>query len=248
MTAPTDLELMMYFDGELPEPRRSEVRAFVESGAGREKAQNKLAGLGLVSDIVRSEAKAREPADDRASRAIADGVMAVIARERAAEKRVEKQPEEKKPPVAAPKLRGIDPPGKSTAAAAANDNGKVIFALAAAAAAAAAALFIWGRTPVAEAPPSATATQAEVQPGGDPDPRGPDGDLQRDASSTARAEATTAPTNEPSKDAQQASNDEDAPRSVEVAAVNFGSRSGAIYYVSGDDKPTSTTVVWVRDE
>ncbi len=246
MTAPTDLELMMYFDGELPEPRRSEVRAFIESGRGSDQARNKLAGLGLVSEIMRSEAKGREPSEERASRAIAEGVMAAIARERAAEKRALPVEETPKPAPATTKVRTLEPPVKSTAAA--NDNGKLIFGLAAAAAAAAAALFIWGRTPVTEAPPSAAATQAEVQPGGDPDPREASAEPQRETASTARAEATAAPTAEPSNAAQQASNDEDAPRSVEVAAVNFGSRSGAIYYVSGDDKPTSTTVVWVRDE
>jgi hypothetical protein len=46
---------------------------------------------------------------------------------------------------------------------------------------------------------------------------------------------------------------EDEQPSAEVAAVDFGSRAGAVYYVSGDNtgsngQSMTTTVVWLTDE
>ena len=79
MKAPTDLELMMYFDGELDEPRLSEVRAFVE-GAGP--ARSKLAGLSLGSELLRESALARAASADDLTDAIMAKISAPAAKER----------------------------------------------------------------------------------------------------------------------------------------------------------------------
>src|SRR3954453_20488483 len=68
--APSDLELMQYFDGELEEPRRSVVAAF--AGADL-RARNKLSGMRVTSAIVESHARSLTVADN-----IADLVMAKI--------------------------------------------------------------------------------------------------------------------------------------------------------------------------
>jgi anti-sigma factor RsiW len=124
---PTDLELMLYFDGEL-EPDRV---AAVEAHLARDRAAaSKLGALQITSGVVRAEALAASSP----SASIADAVMASVAAESKA-----------KPGVVVPF------PASPAAARAANRNARGIFGLAAAAVAAAAALLIWGRT---EAPPT----------------------------------------------------------------------------------------------
>ena len=56
-TRPTDLELMAFADGELDEPRRAEVEAFLASSAD---ARGKLAGMGLVGELVRERAASHD--------------------------------------------------------------------------------------------------------------------------------------------------------------------------------------------
>lgn len=245
MKAPTDLELMMYFDGELDEPRLSEVRTFVE-GAGP--ARSKLAGLGLGSELLRESALARAASADD----LTDLIMAKVtgsapaAKERTnvvaigdAKKSKDAAPLHLGgPKLKEPALTEVTGPLKDSASA--NENGRVIFGLAAMAAAAAAALFIWGRTPGGpDTPTKQPAQQAEAP----ADMPAGDSDRLAGAPTSTEAPFQSAPGVDPAGE-----DEEDAPRSVEVAAVDFGSRPGLIYYVSGEDKPTSTTVVWVRDE
>lgn len=149
---PTDLDLMLYADGELEGERLAAVEAYL---AQDEAARSKLLAMGMVSNVVREQAHGgASKADD-----IADLVMAAIAAE--------------------PKK--ADPPTEKQAAPArrkpANDNGRGLWAIAAFAAAAAAALLLWSRgSPTSGAhgvastrpPPtslSAPAPGAEVEPG-----------------------------------------------------------------------------------
>ncbi|NUP06430.1 MAG: hypothetical protein HOW73_10265 [Polyangiaceae bacterium] len=257
---PTDLELMMYFDGELDEPRCSEVRAHVE-GASSGAHVMKLGGLSLLQGVVREHASARSSAQ---ADGLADAIMAKIASEgtaaegsgaegsgaegsggeggeRSAEvvalkvgldeaARSDDRARSQRPAAIGSRLKVGDTP-------AANENGRLILGLAAAAAAAAAALFIWGRSAPDVQPTAMTgapSAPAEIV-AGDPAP-------------TAESDAVASTQAQPQEPLKIASNEEDAPRSVEVAAVDFGSRPGLVYYVSGSDQAMSTTVVWVRDE
>lgn len=153
MSAPTDLELMMYFDGELDEPRASEVRAFVEGSA---RARQKLDGLSLVGVAVEERARARESSFPD----LTDSIMARVSAEAAGRTADAQEPHADRAPEAPPvRPKPLDTPKKlEIAAPAANDNGRLIFGLAAFAAVAAAALFMWGRSP--EPAPSVAAGSA----------------------------------------------------------------------------------------
>lgn len=135
---PSDLELMLFADGELEGERLAEVEAFVARNAD---ARHKLSSLGLVSELVRERAVASaSPADD-----IADMLMAQIAAEAGTNgviHAIAAPPREVAAPAKLAPVAALAP----RAAKPANDNARGIFALAAAAIAAAAALMIWGRT------------------------------------------------------------------------------------------------------
>lgn len=161
MTKPTDVELMMYFDGELDEPRRKEVEAFIAKEAN---ARRKVMGLGLAGSIVRESATSSSVAD-----AIADGVMAAIQADATTKE-------------GSKRISGLPKPAK-----AANDNSKSIFALAAVAVAAAAAVMIWGRTndaPIVNDKPIAAVTSTVApteapQPSAAPQPQNDEADEER---------------------------------------------------------------------
>lgn len=135
---PSDLELMLFADGELEGERLAEVEAFVARNAD---ARHKLSSLGLVSELVRERAVASaSPADD-----IADALMAQIAAETGTNgvvHAIAAPPREVAAPAQLAPVATIAP----RAVKPANDNARGIFALAAVAIAAAAALMIWGRT------------------------------------------------------------------------------------------------------
>jgi negative regulator of sigma E activity len=148
-TKPTDLELMLYADGELDGERLAEVEAFVARDHG---ARAKLAALGLVSTVVREEALAAAGAAD----GIADAVMDLIDAEpaRAAPRAdAPAQPERRAEEGAAPSR----PHPK-----AANDNARSFFMIAAVAVAAAASVMVWSRTPPPN-PPASVARVAEAE-------------------------------------------------------------------------------------
>ncbi|WP_437673270.1 anti-sigma factor family protein [Sorangium sp. So ce131] len=139
---PTDLELMLYVDGELDEDRHRQVEAYVLHDP---RCSAKVAGLVAAADVIRDSALSSSAADG-----IADGVMAKIA---AAQ--VDVAPDVGVAALRSPASPAASPAGAPRLARApANDNARGIFALTALAAAAAAALMIWGRS---EAPPTSSA-------------------------------------------------------------------------------------------
>lgn len=148
-----------------------------------------------------------------------DSVMAAIDREDGAPVQVDRQAETKREGALARELTGP----------ASNDNGRFIFRLAAVAAAAAAALFFWGRSDVDEAARLSTATEVPV--------------ISEGAPSTEVAKMPT----QAIRPEKAAPVDEEAP-GVEVASVDFGTRTGSIYYVSGATNGATTPVVWLSDE
>lgn len=120
---PTDLELMLYADGELEEEKRAAVEAYL---ARDRSARLKMLAMGLTSEVVREQAAA---AADRADD-VADAVMAAVAAEA---KRADAEPAERRAeviPIARP----------------ARDRGRGLWPFAAVALAAAAALLLWGRS------------------------------------------------------------------------------------------------------
>ncbi len=220
MSTPTDLELMMYADGELTEPRASEVARFLEASDSSKEPAQKLRGMTIVGDLV------REHSARMATAHAADDIVASVMKAIAAAAPLASQPK-----TVSLKSASVDTSAIGGAKAPANDNNRFIYGLAGIAAAAAVALGMWGRNPpspqatgrepVVREIPSMVApspTVAMVKPG-TPDGAGPD----------------------PSSEAQ------DEP-SVKVASVDFGAKMGTIYYVPKDTRGATTTVVWLADE
>lgn len=217
---PTDLELMLWADGELDEGRAREVEAYMLRDAS---SRAKIVGLDVVSAAIR----------ERAPSALADGIAdAVMARvEREGANGIGKVDAARKG------ANGVAPgadhasetrrlaPGAAPQRPANDNNARRIFGLAAIAAAAAAGLMIWGRM---DAEPHRTEIQAPH---------------------SAEVAVAPAPSPQPAPEAPAAPSDEGEP-GVEVAAVNFGARMGTIFYIptgSSEHSPT-TTVVWLSDE
>lgn len=244
-TPPTDLELMMFHDGELEEPRRREVEAFLAvSSESALAAEGKLLGLAGVGRVLREDIVTAP----RFQVDLTSAIMAGVERESAKDqeksessvKGAAKTSELGKPkseksgePKVVPLKAGIKPEG-TVDAGAANDNGRFILGLAGVAAAAAAALFFWGRAP--EAGPVATTAATTVE---------------APATNTPKPAVTVAEKAAPLKNPVAAVLEDERPPPVEVASVDFGKRTGAIYYMAGDTKETqgeTTTVVWVADE
>lgn len=214
--APSDIELMQYFDGELEEPRNSVVAAFVRQDR---KAQNKLAGLQITGAILQNEAFGHSAADG-----IADLVMAKISAE--TRSAVAEPPAQAQPSP-------IHLAARAPANAAANDNSRRLFAVfGALAVAAAAVLAIWSRSGDSAVAPSTSQPVAVFT-----------------APSTLSAPKTAQPEIDSASLAADAA-ESDAEHGVEVAAVNFGTHMGSIFYVpSGSiEAKRATTVVWLADD
>ncbi|WP_441291180.1 anti-sigma factor family protein [Sorangium sp. KYC3313] len=219
---PTDLELMLYVDGELDEARHRQVEEHVLHDP---RCRAKVAALVTAADMVRDSALASSAADG-----IADGVMAKLLEGQAGAARGDgggaarplAAPPSGEPPRARARLQG----------APANDNARGIFALTALAVAAAAALMVWGKmgveTPTAELTTSAPSALLAPPP-----------------------EAPSAPLAAPAKEPDAAPSFEgEVEPGVEIAAVDFGARMGTIFYVPQEavaSGPT-TTVVWLSDD
>ncbi len=221
--APSDLELMMYFDGELEEPRKSAVSAFIAADL---RAQNKLVALQITSGVVREYGRSSEPFD------IADVVMKRIATDastKVAASPVEAQRSNVVPISTAKKLSATPPVVRRPA----NDNVRRIFGVAALAVAAAAALAIWGRQ---------TAT---------PGNQGKDVQVAVTAPATSSQPGVAPTSAEPMIESVARLQPEgDSEHGVEVATVNFGAHMGSIFYVpSGSIEANhTTTVVWLADD
>lgn len=221
--AVSDLDLMLYLDGELDNERHEQVRRAIS----RDKVlRGKLDALEVSSAIVRERA-----IDAAANIDFADAVMAKIMAnnvdvsldERDAAPIVGRPLETSQndsPPV---RLDKLAPRAKPS-----NDNARGIFALAAFAVAAAASLMIWGRLApnpsTAPSEPVAMVTTPEIAP------------------ATPPVEMPTAP-------AARADNEGSDELGVEISSVDFGSQVGTIFYVPTDSAASkhTTTVVWLTD-
>lgn len=220
-TRPTDQELMLYADGELGDERLAEVETHL---AGDETAQRKLWGLRVTGDLVREAASELSTADS-----IADAVMMKIGADSKSNgaRSVQGSRSSKQAEVIPIGERRPAALGKVAAKRAANDSSRSIWTLTAVAAAAAAGMMIWGRMagePTIEGPRAQSTTSA-VEPA-----------VPAEAPRPLAAEAPTP--------------DGELEMGVEVAAVDFGARTGTIFYVSGDQGASSptTTVVWLADD
>lgn len=218
---PTDLELMLYVDGELEGERQREVRQAIQRDSV---LRRKVAALSLSSDIVRENATSSAASFD-----IADAIMAKVADDKDASR----DARDAAPGSASVKVAEVKPLlrpglGKATKGGASNDNARGIFALAAIAVAAAAGLMVWGRMDTSA--PRATESAVAM---------------------VTTPEAVPAPAPEPQPAAPSVANAEDGEDvGVEVAAVDFGSRIGTIFYVPTEAATSNhtTTVVWLADD
>jgi anti-sigma factor RsiW len=189
---PSDLDLMLYADGELEAERLAEVEAWLSADAA---ARDKLAGLCTVSRIVREEALEGASGAD----GLADRIMAAIEEK-------QERPPAPPPPVAAP---------------VANDNGRRVLFVVATLVAAAAAALLWVRAPGGGPVANHRASAPEAQ-------------------TVTMGQAHKPPT-------QPVGVEADVEHGVEVAAVDFGSTTGAVLYVPNGPSHT-TTVVWLSDD
>lgn len=219
----SDLDLMLYLDGELSADRHDEVRRALT----RDKVlRSKLSSLEITSSIIRERA-----VDAAANIDLADSVMATILAGDAAvsldERDVapiiessQESPTDEAEPVRLEKLNTRSQPS--------NDNSRSIFAFVALAVAAAAAFMVWGRLAPNASPtaPLAMVTTQEVAPAKPP------------------AELPPQPAIAPEQETV-----EEPEVGVEVAAVDFGSKVGTVFYVETEAATTkhTTTVVWLTD-
>ena len=226
---PTDLELMMYVDGELEGERLREVRQAVSRD---DVLRSKVAALSLSGAIVRENAES-----DFAGIDLSDGIMARIAADKSPTREARDEAPGPTAPALAPEPKEAEVKpllrpglGKVAAKSPSNDNSRGIFALAAIAVAAAAGLMIWGRmdvaTPGPQAPVAAVTTPAE-----------------------APAEPAQAPAEAP-RVAETDTEESDDEVGVAVAAVDFGAKIGTIFYVPTEAATSNhtTTVVWLADD
>lgn len=147
---PTDLELMLYVDGELDEARHRQVEEHVLHDPS---CRAKVLGLLTAGDMIRESALSSSVADG-----IADQVMAKIREEQGesagGESGAAGRLEGAAPPAESPRIR------QSLRKSPANDNARTIVTLTALAVAAAAALMVWGRT---ETEPPSAALPAPIE-------------------------------------------------------------------------------------
>jgi hypothetical protein len=214
-----------------PRPTDEELMLFADGeleGARRDEvadhvaadpiARRKVAALRFAGDLV------CETALEGASPAdgIADAVMAQIARD--AEATPDAKAEARSFGSEASSSSKIAKIGEVTSLEAARvrraeaGRSRRIFALAAVAAAAAAAMLLWGRTTPEH--PVATRVAPEVP--------------------TESAAPLPSETAKPAPAAEQGG--------AEVAAVDFGARTGSIFYVPSDAASKMTAVVWIDDD
>jgi hypothetical protein len=190
---PTDLELMLYADGELAGHRLAAVEAWLAASLP---ARTKLTSLRAATSLVRERALDSTQADG-----IADSVMSLIA----------SQPGES---AVSPKRVLVERRQAHDAS-----RGRGVYLIAAGVLAAAAAVLLWVRPPVTTG-----------------------GNL---VAQHPRAAPETAATSAPAADMLEG----DVEHGVEVAAVDFGTRMGAVFYVpSGTSASSTTTVVWLSDD
>lgn len=209
MKAPTDLEWMMFHDGELEEPRRSELASLVEVETA---PSEKLRGLEVLGVLLRAEPT---PQVD-----LTDVIMGRIAGIESSPKKLARVREE----AVATSQPAINTPDAPVA----NDNGKLLFGLTGLAAAAAVGLFVWGGSEPGPSLPKELVAQVQEAP-------------PPVATVAATGQALIIP-----REVEPVREESGLP-AVEVASVDFGSRSGAVIYMD-EPKGATTTVVWLTDE
>lgn len=219
----SDLDLMLYLDGELSADRHDEVRRALTRD---QVLRKKLSALEVTATIIRERA-----VDAAANIDLADSVMAKILADDAAvslDQRdlapvLDQSQDASTHPAETVRLEKLGARSQPS-----NDNARSIFALVALAIAAAASFMVWGRlapNPSTHAPVAMVTTQ-EVAPAKPP------------------AELPPQPTIAPEPEAV-----EEPEVGVEVAAVDFGSKVGTVFYVPTEAAASThtTTVVWLTD-
>jgi hypothetical protein len=260
MKRPTQLEMMAYLDGEqslLGEDRAREVSEWFASTEGQSYQASRRRSAALLGSLLREQVAA-PPVD------LADDIMAAISREPRVEAPRESRPvpalrvitggrgreeaPEAPPPALAPlhsspseeRIRAIggEPRGEASPAVhgphgpSHRSPRSAALAVLLAAVAVAAALLVWWRSPAA--PTVRYEAGVGLQPSSTP---GAGGGEQADPSASAMlAIATTL-------DDDEIFGDDGS----EIDSVDFGSQSGAIFYVQGKAH-TNSAVIWVDDE
>jgi hypothetical protein len=149
LSPPSDLELMMFHDGELDEARHREVELYLQGeGSGATAGTSKLAGLGLLSSLVVESQAPVTRAQQKQADSIASLVLAKLDQPTG-------KPGEKPAAHERPQLDNDHAPAN-------DNNGRFIMVLAGLAAAAAAALFVWGRSAPPDVPSAAVDTAVDA--------------------------------------------------------------------------------------
>jgi anti-sigma factor RsiW len=221
VSRPSDEELMCFLDGELDEARSREVATALATDA---ELRAKLAGLRLGGELL------REHVDGDAR---ADGVASAVMTSLEAEANGGAKVVDGRFGAQRSKRRL----GSFIRSEPANDNPRGVLLMAALAAAVAVGLFVWSRAGLRDLPVSH----------GGPDHRvaaPPTALAWQPGASAAEPKWLSPATSEP------VVADDQPAAAVQVAAVDFGSHSGTVFYVStgSTEASTTTAVVWVTDE
>ncbi len=273
MSSPTDLELMMYADGELTEPRSSEVARFLEASESSKEALQKLRGMTIVGDLVR-EHSARlataHAADD-----IVSSVMKAIDAARLASQpaslsgaaqasssattSVVKTASEKAASEKAASVKAASVKAASVKAASVKEVKTASVDTSAIEGAKTPAndnnRFIYGLAGIAAAAAVALGMWGRNPPSPQATGREP---VVREIPSMVAPNPSVAMVKRGSPDgagpdtpSEAIPGEGDGPQdepSVKVASVDFGAKVGTIYYVPKDTRGATTTVVWLADE
>ncbi len=225
---------MLFHDGELEEPRASEVAAWLGADAGRT-GRAKLTAMGLVGEAVRSRVAERSQGFD-----VADAVMRAIeaSAEHAPREATEEPPERLAPVVPLSGVRsgarsGARPAREAPKRRRSDDHLWRAVGLATAAVAAAAAWAVWPRATTTDLPIATVSPRP----------------LPTMVISLADPVESPAATTRPSAEPMALAAADDVGQGVQVGGVDFGARMGSIFYVARDSDPgLVTTVVWIREE
>ncbi len=221
---------MLFHDGELEEPRASEVAAWLGADAGRA-GRAKLTAMALVGEAVRSRVAERSQGFD-----VADAVMRAVEASAETDPReaTEKPPERLAPVVPISGVRsGARPAREAQKRRRPDDRLWRAVGLATAAVAAAAAWAVWPRATTSDLPIATVS------------PRPLPTMVISLADPVESSAVATRPTAEPVALAAV----DDVGQGVQVGGVDFGARMGSIFYVARDSDPgLVTTVVWIREE
>lgn len=234
MSASTDRELMLFVDDELEGLELRHLQARLETD---EAARSKVAAMRLTGELLRA-AITDPAAGDHPADSIADAVMASLdlsggssptiptAEPSAASAPALSSSASSSPSSSAAKVVSLAERRSAKQAARPADASKRIYALAAVAAAAAAAMALWARSPSsptqADPPIAASSVQSPVV-----------------ESAPPRSLAIAPALSEPEVEEEHA----------EVTAVDFGSRTGSVFYLPSQALAANVVaVVWINDE